>query len=481
MIRTHRRMNEPYRNGCLFLLMMVATLATAQDVYFTNGLRVAELSQHQAIVWTRLCGQEKPNPVVHRRKPKVFRHPINFNERMPVAEMDGAVRGAEGYVRAILTGGDSIRTSDWYSARALHDYTVHIPLLGLKSDTEYRLKLEGKSTEGGPTTATLTGSFRTPPEEHSVAPVSFTTSTCQYFWSYDDSVAGFKTYQSMAALAPDFFVQTGDYVYYDKPGPAANNPRKARHKWHAMNGWPSLRTFFQQTPTYLVKDDHDLLFDDAHPKTEDYGTLSYENGLEIWRENAPVFERPYRTVRWGQDLQVWLLEGREYRTPNEQPDSPEKTILGQEQKAWLTQTLDTSTATFKVVISATPVVGPDRATKTDNHANAAFQTEGEWLRETLSAQKNTYVINGDRHWQYVSQDSATALIEFGSGPVSDAHVQGWKDGKQPEHRYLNLIGGFLGVVVSRPDGQPVITFSHYDVHGNVRHTERLAATRNTLR
>ena len=69
----------------------------------------------------------------------------------------------------------------------------------------------------------------------------------------------------MAKLAPDFFVQTGDYVYYDKPGPLATTPEKARHKWHAINGWPSLVNFFRQTPTYLIKDDHDLLSNDSHP------------------------------------------------------------------------------------------------------------------------------------------------------------------------------------------------------------------------
>ena len=448
---------------------------TAQDVYFTNGFRVAELSPRQAIVWTRLCGQAKPNPVVHQRKPKVFRHPLNFDESMPVDKMDGAVRGAEGYVRVVLRANGHTQTTEWHRAGPKNDFTAHISLPRLSPNTDYELRLEGKAQQNGPTTATLAGSFRTPPEEHLVTPVKFTTSTCQYFWSYDDSVAGFNTYQSMSKLAPDFFVQTGDYVYYDKPGPSATNPEKARHKWHAMNGWPALINFFRQTPTYLIKDDHDLLSDDAHAETEDYGTLSYEEGLDIWRENAPMVEKPYRTVRWGQDLQVWLLEGREYRTPNNQPDSPEKTILGQEQKDWLTHTLDTSTATFKVVISATPVVGPDRETKIDNHANAAFQTEGNWLRAALSTHKDTYAINGDRHWQYVSQDSATALIEFGSGPVSDAHVQGWEDGKQPEHRYLNLIGGFLGVAVDRPNGQPTLTFTHYDVHGEARHTEEFVA------
>ena len=473
-------MNNTRITFAVWLLLIALTSGIsvnvyAQKVYFTNGYKVAELTQTEAIVWTRLCGQAQPNPIVHVRKPKVFRHPLNFDEHMPVAEMDGAVKGTQGYVRAVVTTGGQSATTQWYEARAQEDYTIHIPLEKLIPATEYTIQLEGKATKQSKEVATIAGSFRTPPADTVAAPVSFTTSTCQYFWSYDDSVAGFRTYQSMARLNPDFFVQTGDYVYYDKPGPSATDPEKARHKWHAMNGWPSLINLFRQTPIYLIKDDHDLLSDDAHPQTEDYGQLSYAEGLKIWEENVPMQELPYRTVRWGQDLQVWLLEGREYRSANQAPDGVGKTILGQQQKAWLTRTLEASDATFKIVISATPVVGPDRENKTDNHANVAFQTEGEWLRDLLAEKKYTYVINGDRHWQYVSQDSATGLLEFGSGPVSDSHVQGWEAGQQPEHRYLNLIGGFLGVTVERTDHQPTLTFTHYDVHGKARHTEQLMA------
>ena len=461
------------------IVLFAATLtvswrAYAQDVFFTNGYKIGELSSHQAILWTRLCAQPTPNPVVHQRKPRVFRHPLAFDETMPVAMMDGAVAGAPGFVRVELTTADQTHFTTWYQATAATDYTVHIPIEGLSPDTRYTVRLEGKATEES-ASAVLTGSFRTPPLDTVVAPVTFTTSTCQYFWSYDDSLAGFKTYQSMLALQPNFLVQTGDYVYYDKPGPLATTPTKARHKWHAINGWPSLIALFRQVPIYMIKDDHDLLADDVHPTSNPYGQLSYAEGLTIWRENAPVGTPSYRTVRWGQDLQLWLLEGREYRSDNQAPDSQSKTILGEDQKAWLTRSLADSDATFKLVVSATPVVGPDRKTKTDNHANDAFRTEGEWLREQLGGMNNVYVINGDRHWQYVSQDSATGLLEFGSGPVSDAHVQGWEAGQQPEHRYLRLIGGFLAVTVERLEGRSTLTMTHYNVVGQAQHTETFTA------
>jgi phosphodiesterase/alkaline phosphatase D-like protein len=46
------------------------------------------------------------------------------------------------------------------------------------------------------------------------------------------------------------------------------------------------------------------------------------------------------------------------------PDGPEKTILGDEQKIWLMQSLLESDATYKFVITPGPIVGPDKRGKT---------------------------------------------------------------------------------------------------------------------
>jgi len=45
----------------------------------------------------------------------------------------------------------------------------------------------------------------------------------------------------------------------------------------------------------------------------------------------------------------------------------------------------------------------------------------------------------------------------------------------PQHRYLNVIGGFLAVTVERIDGKPTIIFLHYNTDGDVVHEERFPA------
>ena len=448
---------------------------TASELFFTTGCKTAEVTSRSAILWTRLCAQEKPNPVTHQRQEIVFRHPIDFNENGPVAQMDGAVQGTPGQIRATLISGTRRMRSDWYEAGAEHDFTAKLPFRDLKPGTQYQVLWEARSDARGAIASTTTD-FTTAPDEENSQPIQLVTSTCQYFWSHDDAERGFSTYDSMARLNPDFFVQTGDYVYYDKPGPLAKNLEKARHKWHAMDAWPALKEFYHKVPVYMLKDDHDLLDDDADPASPAYGDLTFEEGLSVWRENVPLADKPYRTFRWGKDLQIWLTEGREYRTPNKTADNPGKTIWGEEQKKWFQQTVEASDATFKILFSPTPIVGPDREKKTDNHANAAFQTEGAWLRGYLARQKNMYVVNGDRHWQYVSVDAETGLMEFGSGPVSDFHAQGWpEDEVRPEHRFLRVKGGFLGIKIFNDTGIPTAVFTHYDVDGRPVYEEKRVA------
>src|SRR5210317_1033666 len=133
---------------------------------------------------------------------------------------------------------------------------------------------------------------------------------------------------------------------------------------------------------------------------------------------------------------------------------------------WFKRTVQESDATFKVVISPTPIIGPDRGNKKDNHANIGFKHEGDLLRKFIGEQKNMVTVCGDRHWQYVSKDAETGVMEFSCGPGSDAHAGGWKqEDFYPEHIYLNVVGGFLEGEVSQVEGKPTLTFRHYNPDG----------------
>jgi alkaline phosphatase D len=161
------------------------------------------------------------------------------------------------------------------------------------------------------------------------------------------------------------------------------------------------------------------------------------------------------------------------------PDGPDKTIWGAEQKAWLKRTIRASDAEWKVLISPTPIVGPDRTTKRDNHANAAFEHEGSEFRSWIQANApgSLFVVCGDRHWQYHSVHPQTGVQEFCSGPASDQHAGG-TPGEDPQyHRFHRVAGGFLAVSVRYVGARCTITFRHHDVQGGVVY--EYARTRET--
>ena len=149
-------------------------------------------------------------------------------------------------------------------------------------------------------------------------------------------------------------------------------------------------------------------------------------------------------------------------------DGPTKTILGMEQKAWLFETLEQSDAKFKLIFSPTPIVGPDRDKKRDNHANDVFSFEGNELRKKLPSIPGVIVFCGDRHWQYASVDESNGLWEFGSGPGSEKHQMGWKPGdERPMHRFLRVKGGFLSgeLTYNGKQDRSKLTIRHHSVTG----------------
>jgi alkaline phosphatase D len=251
--------------------------------------------------------------------------------------------------------------------------------------------------------------------------------------------------------------------------PRATSPELARYHWQRMFSLPRLVDFNRRVATYWLKDDHDTLNNDSWPGQR-MGTFTFAEGQRIFRQQAPMTDGPaYRTFRWGRDLQIWLTDGRDFRSPNKMPDGPEKSIWGAEQKEWFKRTVKESDATWKVLVSPTPLVGPDRGNKNDNHANEGFRHEGDEIRAWLKANApdHFFVICGDRHWQYHSVHPATGIHEFCPGPASDQHAGG-TPGFVPEiHRFHRPKGGFLSIALSHQAGKSRIRFQHHDADGKV--------------
>ena len=494
-MKTYKGFSLLIRSLMLGFFSLLFTLSCTQPKetmgpYFGNGFHNGWADQHSIVIWTRLTQHPEMNlqgapfvPLTRQRHNHLDRlgnrdsiHMAQIPDTLTLADMEGACPGANGEVKlvyhSLLDPSDVVETP-WEKVDSEKNFTKQWKLEALTANTRYHVELLARKNDQAAISDTITGTFLTPPEKEIIDEIRFCIVTCHDFNRRDDAEMGHKIYPSMLATVPDFYVHTGDIEYYDKSNPWSMTEELMRFKWDRLFALPFQRQFYTEVTTYFMKDDHDMLRNDAYPGMR-YGTVSFERGLEIFdKEQFPSNSKPYKTIRWGKDLQIWLMEGRNFRSPNDMPDGPEKTIWGKEQKEWLFSTINASDATFKLIISPTPILGPDRTNKSDNHSNQNFTHEGDEIRDFINRQENLFLCNGDRHWQYVTHPEDTNLWEFSTGAGSDSHAGGWPQSDlRPEHRFLRVQGGFLVGKVTRLEEQALLIFQHCDVDGNVVHQEQ---------
>ncbi len=424
--------------------------------------------------------------------------------------VEGDLAGAEGTARfevATTTGfADAFETA-WLAATPDDDFIVKTKIDGLSPGTRYYYRLiygpDQDLVRTGPTRT-----FETLDGAEVASEVSFVVVTGMRYNAFQnayegpDKQLGYPALETILDLRPDFFVATGDNVYYDVPfQAAAKTPAELRKKWHEQFVQPRYADLFAEVPTYWEKDDHDSRYNDSDNTGDD--EPSPELGSAIFLEQVPVADPAapnpltYRTHRINQDLQIWLTEGRDYRSPNMMPNDALKTLWGAEQLAWLRRTLRESDATFKILISPTPMIGPDDAEqagrpaeghdalKRDNHADpAGFQHERDqffdWLTNNgFLVDQNFYIICGDRHWQYHSIHP-TGFEEFSTGALVDGNSRLGRSPGDPEstdpeglieqpYTQTEPSGGFLHVTIS-PGERPTATMRFHDERGVLLHT-----------
>jgi alkaline phosphatase/alkaline phosphatase D len=433
--------------------------------------------------------------------------------------VDGDLPGAPGVAHfEVATSEDfanAVRTP-LLRATEGNDFIVKHKVSGLSPGTRYYYRAVygvDAPTQTGPTCT-----FRTLDGAEVARPWRFAVVTgMNYFffqegdykpenaYSGPDKALGYPGLASIAALEPDFFVGTGDNVYFDHPAAggnrwtgtawsdAAKTESEMRRKYHEQFVQPRFHELFAKTATYWEVDDHDYRYNDCDNTGDRLPTP--EMGKRNFREQLPVTDPAlpedltYGTFRVSRDLQIWLLEGRQYRTANSMDDGPDKTIWGETQKRWLKQTLLASDAAFKIIISPTPLIGVDGAGKRDSHVNLrGFRHEGEgflaWCKENGLDEKNLYLLCGDRHWQYHAVHP-TGIPEFACGSLVTANSRygvrsGEANSTDPDGLVKQLYctlpgepfnatpsGGFL-VVEVRPEGESAVAeFQLYDEFGKL--------------
>ena len=454
---------------------------TAKPLYHPMGEMAGELTHNSVILQSRLSTAD--------------------------SLVDGGLPGARGYGQFEWSKNKDFsgsQKSPWFLTRPENDHIIKTKIKGLEPNTVYFYRLrfghDSLTVDNGPLRQ-----FRTLPGEKSDAGVSFAVVTGMNFHRFhfgrvnDPSLAytgpdkelGFPALATMTSLAPDFVVFTGDNVYYDTPADdslRAKTLPEMRKKWHQQFIQPRFEELFAKVATYWEKDDHDHRYNDSDTTTNE--APSHQLGIAAFKEQVPITDPEdedavtYRTHRVNSFLQIWLTENRDYRSPNAMPDGPEKSIWGERQKNWLKETLLESDAKFKLLITPTPMIGPDDAYKKDNHTNPeGFSHEGmeflTWVSGNQEELQHFYIATGDRHWQYhsvhplgVEEFSAGALVDANS---RDARLPGDPKSTDPEATIEQPFvlppgentGGFLMIKAELIDTKPALRMMSYDEKGKV--------------
>ncbi|HZX37589.1 MAG TPA: alkaline phosphatase D family protein [Streptomyces sp.] len=220
-------------------------------------------------------------------------------------------------------------------------------------------------------------------------------------WGINPDIGGYRAYEEMRRLDPDFFLCSGDTVYADgviQPSVTLPDGRiwrnitteekskvaqtladfRGNFRYNLLD--ENVRRFNAQVPTVVQWDDHEVrnnwypgqILDDPR-YTEKNVDLLAERSMRAFSEYFPISTLPaggdegrvHRVVRYGPLLDVFVLDMRSYRnanSPGRQADDTQG-ILGAEQLAWLKRELSRSRAVWKVIASDMPIglVVPDGA------------------------------------------------------------------------------------------------------------------------
>lgn len=300
----------------------------------------------------------------------------------------------------------------------------------------------------------VSGTFKTAPAGSQSAPLQFVFGGDVGGGNYCRHVKyGYPIFHYIGRLKPDALISLGDLVYGDQdcplegpngwqniPGdflevddPSVDWTDLAKvqeiyfQHWRYTRADRQLRSFLAKTPIFSTWDDHEVMNDfgaswsrpnSQYPDRAGYGNL-VDAGRRAFFSYGVLGRLPddmnriYRSFRWGQDLHLVITDTRSYRSRNEEPDGPAKTMLGGEQLKWLKRTLASSKATWKVVALSSPISVPTGSAEFGRDGFADGETGNGFERELVDllrylderSVRNVVFITADLHFAQVTRNS----------------------------------------------------------------------------
>lgn len=315
------------------------------------------------------------------------------------------------------------------------------------------------------------GHFRTPADDHRSVKFLWSGDTMGQGWGIDLARGGMRGYAAMLRNEPDFFIHCGDNIYADCPIAAEQKlpdgslwrnivteekskpaetlaDYRGNYKYNLLDD--NMRAFTAAVPTLALWDNHEVMEtwwpDEALPQKpagENNTLIFAARARRAFHEFLPMREtmaeagRVYRKIGYGPLLDVFLLDMRSYRGPDEASSDliyrPKDYLLGPVQVAWLKRELARSRATWKVIAADSPIgyaINPTGGEPADGPRGRGLEIADLLGFIKRAGIGNTLWITADLHYtaaHYYDPNRAafqdfTPFWEFVSGPL---HAGTW--------------------------------------------------------
>ena len=275
------------------------------------------------------------------------------------------------------------------------DYSARVDLAGLPSGQTIFYRAQFQDLENpGVYSEPVTGRFATAPGARRSLTFTFSGDEAGQGWGINEAWGGYRVYEAMRKMNPDFFIHSGDQIYADGPiqaemkledgsmwknlvTPAKSKVAETLEDYRGNFAYNLLdankRRFAAEVPFLVQWDDHETK-NNWFPGQDVQGDKRYRQpsasllaayarramfDFNPIRPDPDERERVYRRFAYGPLLEVFMLDERSYRGANsanrQAAPGPDAAFLGARQLLWLKQALLASTATWKVIASDMPI------------------------------------------------------------------------------------------------------------------------------
>ncbi len=395
---------------------------------FQLGVASGDPSADGMVLWTRLA----PKPLEGGGMPA---EPVAISWQ--VADDEGMTQ--------VVREGKTVANVAW-------GHSVHVEVEGLRPDRWYWYRFKAGS-EVSPVGRTRT----MPSPDAQPESLKFAVASCQHF-----ETGYFTAYDHMAREELDLVVHLGDYIYEGPTnergvrqhvGPKLTTLDHYRNRYAQYKTDPHLQRMHARAPWIVTWDDHEFENNYAAGISERANANPLEflqhraRAYQAYYENMPLRRRSlpkgpdlrlYRRLEWGRLAQFYVLDTRQYRTDQPNGDGlkapgtaafdPKGSLLGPEQRSWLTRGLGKSDALWNILAQQVMMARVDRMPGTDERYSMdqwpGYEHERRELLRYLGERRiaNPVVLTGDVHTNWANELHMESAK--GRGPVVAAELVG---------------------------------------------------------